>query len=130
MNLDLTDPELDTGKMLNNRRGPKSHPDKGISCIVPCRLGTILRELKRTQVDLADAISSTPAFTRMMGKTRLSRGTLALVASGRLIASAPLLAVLCAYLGQKPEDIYEPYILGLIDKQPSRWVKEGGYWNA
>ena len=128
MNLDLAQSGPDSRELLNKRRGPKPRPNQGISAVVPCKLNLLLIETGKTQSQLADDISGIPAYQRLMGRTILSRGSLALIASGRIIASGAMLAVLCHYLGCRPDELYEPYILALIDGKPSEWVKEGGYW--
>lgn len=114
---------------MAERRGPKAKPDQGLSLAIPCKLNAYILKRDKTQASIVEEMNSDPVILKYLGKNKMSRGTLAFLASGRMIPSMNMLVVLMHFFNCEAEDLYEPYIVAMISGDVEKWIKEGGKWN-
>lgn len=115
--------------MTTQRRGPKPKPEQGLSLVIPCRINEYLTKMQKTQAAIVEEMNADPIVLKYLGKASMSRGTLAFLASGRIIPSMTMLVVLMHFFNCEAEDLYEPYVIAMISGDVEKWVKEGGTWN-
>lgn len=116
---------------MTGTRGRPATPMSGITSVVPNNITERVKQLGKTQVQVVEEMNSDPVIMATLGKVKLSRGTFAYFAGGRALPSVDMLVALMIYLKCDAEDLYEPYVLTLIDKAgypKAKHVMKDSWW--